>query len=589
MRRLFYFVNNRIRVFTLDVSRSFPCISRHTPHAFRLTNRGFSFLEFIGVIAVIAILGAVISPAVINHLKAAVRDAEITTLQGIAQGIEVYLRETHAWPPDLASLSPDYLPTDILQLTRNDAGFPRYFFVHPDVRGLTNATGLSSNELDDAQYLLISSLIDDAAPTITNAAEFDAWWDTDETSTPDLKIHRGQVSDLYSLLTLEAPGARGAYRIEDVTTNWDCRAKPALIHTKYHLAGTMIALDEVSPYGTPEVQFSLMEDRSYRYDPCHAAGSRWRTMPASNPECWSLWMTTATDVPSPSGAPCLDSWQNGEVLQFGMPDLAGEPGLTSGTLSSAVSLDGFSFGGVNGISAIHYVTTQMTIGVTTTMEVKPGDLLLSTNTFEALVSNTALTVGSNDLFIFRPDKPGDYSSGTFLMLLHNFTGWGIFANNATSISLIERTVTVGDVNLQAGTFIFSEAGGNQNNIQYFVPMGVGLGTTSGTTSTLINGSDIDIGVGTAVVGLDVIEEAVTFAGTTLQPGYLLITLGQAETNVGMNDLDVGPYDIFYLDISATTMGSGATVANATLLLEGADVGLNTTSENIQAVSLAPTL
>ena len=94
----------------------------------RATSNGFSLLELIGVIAIVAILGAVISPTVINHLKAAERDAEVETLEGVAHAIEIYLRENHAWPPDLVTtLTPDYIPLDTRQLTVNDGGFSSLF------------------------------------------------------------------------------------------------------------------------------------------------------------------------------------------------------------------------------------------------------------------------------------------------------------------------------------------------------------------------------------------------------------------------------------------------------------------------------
>ena len=148
------------------VLRFFSDASRFTLHTSRLQNAGFSLLELIGVVAIIAILGTVIAPNVIKHLNVAARSAEVDTLEGIAHAIEVYLRENRSWPPDLVTLSPDYLPTNTVQLAQNDAGFPRYFFVHPDISGITNATGLSNSELDDAQFLLISNLKADASPTL---------------------------------------------------------------------------------------------------------------------------------------------------------------------------------------------------------------------------------------------------------------------------------------------------------------------------------------------------------------------------------------------------------------------------------------
>ncbi len=548
-----------------------------TRYEIRDARNGFSLLELIGVIAIIAILGAVITPNVLNHLNAASRDAELETLEGIAHAVEVYLRETHSWPPTLLSLSPDYLRTNSVQLSQNDGGFPRYFFVHPDIGAITNATGLSSSELADAQFLLISHLKADAAPTITNATEFEAWWNTDETATPDLKIHRGQVSDLFSLLTLEAPGSRGSYQIDGTTTNWDCQTKPELDHNKYHLTGTTVALDEMSQYANPEVQFSLAKDMSYRFDPCHAAGSRWRTVPSANPECWSLWITTDNDV-SGSGDLCLDTWDDAEIVQVGQANLALEPGTTAGTFSSPANMENQSLLGLSSLHAIHYVTRDITVGSTTTFDLLAGDLLLAHHGDLELVG--LVWTGKEDVFVFRPNSPGDYSSGTVSMLLNNFSG------HAHAISLVETNTVVGDTTLSAGSFLFGTSGGGKNDIQVFIPTEVGS-TTSGTTSTLIDGASI--GITKEVQGLDLIETTVTIGGVTLASGTILVTLKDDNSGVGTNNLSTLQEDIFYLTVTSTEIGSGSSVATATLLLEGADVNLDSNNEAVHGLSIAPTL
>ena len=554
---------------------------RTTSNERRATSDGFTLLELIGVVAIIAILGAVITPNVINHLKEASRSSELETLEGIAHAIEVYLRENRAWPPGLASLSPDYLPANTVQLTQNDGGFPRYFFVHPDISGITNATGLDPSQLDDAQFLLISNLNTDAGPTITNATEFDAWWNTDETTTPDLKIHRGQVSDLFSLLTLDSPGSRGAYQIDGTTTNWDCHTKPELGHNKYHLNGTTVALDEVSPYGTPETQFSLAKDVGYRYDPCHAAGSRWRTTPAANPECWSLWITTERDVSS-SGDPCLDMWNDAEIVQVGHAYFSLEPGTTTGTLSSPANMENQSLLGLASLHAIHYVTRDITVGTTTTFELMAGDLLLAHHGNLELVG--LVWAGKEDVFVFRPNTAGDYRSGTVSMLLNDFAGGG----HAHAISLVETDTVVGDTTLSAGTFLFGTSGVGKEDIQVFTPTDVGS-TTNGASATLITGGDIGIANSNEIQGLDLIEESVTVGSITLTSGTILVTLKNDDNAVGSNNLSTLAEDIFYLDVTSTDIGSGSSAATATLLMEGADINLESADEDLRGLSLAPTL
>lgn len=237
---------------------------------------GFTLVELIGVIAVLAILASLVTPPLIGQLKAAKRDAEAHNLSAIAEGISVYLRQNKAFPGTLAALSPDYVPIPSGQLTANANGFARYYVVQPNVSGFTNATGLAPTQLADARFLLISDLSQNANPTITNDAQFETWWNTDETATPDLKIHRGHVGGLFHLLSLSADGVGGSYSIDGTATN--SGGGTLALHVQYHLVGTSIGLDEAGTYSTPEVQFTLTGEAGYQFDPDCPAGSQWRVI-----------------------------------------------------------------------------------------------------------------------------------------------------------------------------------------------------------------------------------------------------------------------------------------------------------------------
>jgi type II secretory pathway pseudopilin PulG len=230
----------------------------------------------IGVLAILAILASFITPNVINQLKAAKRDAENEQLATIAKGIELFVRQTRSLPPTLTVLSPDYVPIALGQLTTNPNGFLRYYFVQPNIGGFTNATGLSTTALADARFVLITHLTQNVNPSIITDVDFEAWWNTDETGNPDLKIHRGHVGHMFQLLSLSANGGGGSYAVDGIPT--DSGGGTLVPHIRYHLTGTTIGLDEANTFSVPETQFALIEEAGYQFDPDCAAGTQWRVI-----------------------------------------------------------------------------------------------------------------------------------------------------------------------------------------------------------------------------------------------------------------------------------------------------------------------
>jgi len=248
-----------------------------TPHASRLTSsQGFTLVELIGVLAILAILASFFTPSVINQLRSARRDAEDQQLVNIAQGIELYLRQTRSFPANLPALSPDYVPVSSGQLNNNANGFLRYYFVQPNISGYTNVAGLDPAALADSRYLLITDLTQNTNPSIITDADFETWWNTDETGTPDLKIHRGHVGHLFHLLSLSADGAGGSYDIDGTAT--DSGGGTLALHTRYHVTGTSIQLDEADTFATAETQFTMTAEAGYQFDPDCPVGSQWRVI-----------------------------------------------------------------------------------------------------------------------------------------------------------------------------------------------------------------------------------------------------------------------------------------------------------------------
>ncbi len=299
-----------------------------------------------------------------------------------------------------------------------------------------------------------------------------------------------------------------------------------------------------------------------------------------------LYISTAANVTA-SGAPGLDDWTAGDVLEIGDPNIAFEPGTTNGTLYNALMLGDFASDGDARLAAVHVVQSDITLGGATqpSINLLAGDMLLAVaDNGETFTGSDAISISPSkkDVFVFRPDTLDDYSSGKFFILLDD-----IGTNNVAGITLIEQATLVGDQPLAAGTFLINL--GNSRDIHHFSADDVGVGHTLGAMSTLISGADIGLGSGSVkIAGLDLLEDDIALGATMLKAGNILVTLDGDDPDLGANHAAVTANDVFYLDVRTTTMFSGTTDADAFVLIEGADLNLSGKDEEINALSMVVT-
>lgn len=289
----------------------------------------------------------------------------------------------------------------------------------------------------------------------------------------------------------------------------------------------------------------------------------------------SLWFSGHHAV-SNAATSGLNNWDTGDVIRLSDPNLAFAPGTSDGTFSGAIDFN--SFGSKVDVAALHYVSNDITIGTGTTFDLQTGDVLFAIGEDETLTSTNSLSVAKEDVAVFRPDAVGDYSSGQFYLLLEDVLGKEIQA-----ISLVEETTILPDTTLTAGTLLLVDDN-TWNDVYSFTATNTGVGS-SGTTTKLLDGSDIGIGAG--IYGLELIESDTTIAGIALMSGDLLVIVESSDT-VGGNSLGVSEHDVFAISIASTSAGSGATSANARLILEGADLNLKNHNEHFNALTLVVT-
>ncbi|MEO1258229.1 MAG: DNRLRE domain-containing protein [Bacteroidota bacterium] len=292
-----------------------------------------------------------------------------------------------------------------------------------------------------------------------------------------------------------------------------------------------------------------------------------------------LWLSTETSVTS-GGAPGISSWGGGEILEFADPNLTYATS-TDGTFSSVFNLDDFAQDGDARVNGIHYVSRDMQVG-DNNIQLEQGDLLLATVNPETLTNSdlSTLNVEAHHIILFEPDSPGDYSAGTFSILVDVSDVIGFWA--VDGFTLVEELVQVGTAvysTLQPGDFLIA-SDAIDDRIYSYRPGN--LGTTSTTTllSVLVDGSDIGINSGD-IFGLELIESDLTVGDMNFTAGQILVTLNSDDSSVG--GTSVGAEDIFILDMTATGSSSSGT---ASLFFQGNDVNLDTWREQPYAFTLA---
>ena len=297
----------------------------------------------------------------------------------------------------------------------------------------------------------------------------------------------------------------------------------------------------------------------------------------------SLWLSTDLDVSS-SGVDGLASWVNSEALALGDPDLTLGSGTSDGTLGLLFDLDDFVVGSAN-VDGLHYVTTNMTLGSVHGQDLRVGDVLFSTKSDEQII-DTGLVFQKTDVMLFRPNSPGDYTSGTFSVLIDGLGNGGFY--QLQSFTLVEESTTFGDITVDAGDFLYahSEFFG-ANDVYLFQTAEVGNGTTSGTAIKLLEGDDLGLSVTSSwLLGMELLENDTNLGGTTYSGGTLLLQSTGSHGSVGDTaTISTTENDIFAIDVIQTIPGSANSRADAYMVLRGGDIGLDSSEERIAAIAI----
>ena len=320
---------------------------------------------------------------------------------------------------------------------------------------------------------------------------------------------------------------------------------------------------DVTPYIGANTTIRVTSSAANHSDEIYLDNVRIEAVPASDVDP-GMWFSIRDDTTTgPAG---VTSLKDGAFASFGPPGVNYEPGVTAGTLTTVADWDAV-FGNVD-VAGLHLVATTMTIGGSVT--VQPGDLLFGLDGDVTLTGTTGSVVFQrNDVGRFRPTVPGDYTSGSFAIVLDNPLGAEL-----RGLTLVEQSTQVGEVTLPAGSFLLARAGaGEHQDVWRYVPTSAGEGSTSGTTTKLLEGTEL--GFSGQIWGIELIEDGY---GWPFPRGAIVLAL---ESDAVITGTAVDRHSLVSLLVARTSVSSTARV-EAIVAWSGGDLGFNEDPERLDA-------
>ena len=252
--------------------------------------QGFTLLELIGVISVMAILASVLSPSVVQSINRSYATAEEANLETLGDILRQYVRHNRIvpspainnWTAALASQS-EFTAAQIRFNRRNQQRLlladPRFFtFAEAPFGGYAQTSGLTARPTSP-RLMLVSSLTGPVPAVANTGAAFDAVWNQAAGATviegPNLKIERIYLGDLFHQVLLTnsnessvayALDANGPFAIPPATGAVDGQA------LRFVLEGTQLQYFNAFPAGAAETASIVQRDISRGYV---SDGSNW--------------------------------------------------------------------------------------------------------------------------------------------------------------------------------------------------------------------------------------------------------------------------------------------------------------------------
>lgn len=261
--------------------RLIPCSTRETA---RRSPRGFSLLEMVAVLAIIAILAATLVPGILRRIQLAAITKERADLAALAEAIEVGALQSRALPgaANWASFVGNVAGRGAGAVSVNPRGYARIFLIDPALRLGTGSLPFTQTtngipEPVSARVMILGS-VSGALPLASgtpSAAAFDDLWNTAAGTLPagwttytgageDLQIQRLNLRRLFHRLVLVNNDLNQTARFSIDGSPPRALPSAGAAWDAYYLTGTVIGLHRAD--GSLQVRELLTADTSYVFE-----------------------------------------------------------------------------------------------------------------------------------------------------------------------------------------------------------------------------------------------------------------------------------------------------------------------------------
>ena len=254
---------------------------------------GFSLVEFVGVLAVLAILAATLAPVVIKRVDIAAANAEQSNLLTFSNAVVLQALRSNSIPGQAAwsATVANWLSYPTASVSTNARRNPRAYLI--DTNGLLGASGYTQTSAGTAtapanvRAMLVSSLGKALPASLVSATplgstEFSNLWNAAVGTVPttgvwngwagkpgDVLVQRVNLQPLFYRLILNPndPNRFGSFTIN--TNNTAQSARVINIWSRYYFDGTVVGLYDTNngPASfTLESREILQRDASYVYE-----------------------------------------------------------------------------------------------------------------------------------------------------------------------------------------------------------------------------------------------------------------------------------------------------------------------------------